>query len=143
MSQLKIQCRMYEINIVVTLHFQNLNASYENRTYWRHLGSTYYHVMICKRFFIFEIRTTPSWALSAVWSAFQKWRIVNKSFPAATKGRPFFSENSMGLKKIYQTTILDLNFWNYILFVLVLQLICRLTPLTSVAKKAEKFKWRV
>ena len=31
------------------------------------------------------------------------------------KGR-FFSENSMGLKKICQITILNLNFWNYILF---------------------------
>ena len=28
----------------------------------------------------------------------------------------FFSENSMGLKKICQNTILNLNFWNYILF---------------------------
>ena len=49
---------------------------------------------------------------------------------------PFFSENLMGLKKICQITILNLNFWNYILFVFVLQLIFRLTPLTSVAKKA-------
>ena len=55
---------------------------------------------------------------------------------------PFFSENSMVLKKICQITILNLNFLNYILFVFVLQLIFRLTPLTSVAKKARKFKQR-
>ena len=41
----------------------------------------------------------------------------------------FFSENSIGLKKICQITILNLNFWNYILF--------------YVAKKAGKFKQRV
>ena len=56
---------------------------------------------------------------------------------------PFFSENSMVLKKICQITILNLNFLNYILFVFVLQLIFRLTPLTSVTKKAKKFKRQV
>ena len=43
-------------------------------------------------------------------------------------------------KQICQITILNLNFLNYILFVFVLQLIFRLTPL---AKKAGKFKRRV
>jgi hypothetical protein len=41
----------------------------------------------------------------------------------------------MRIKRICQITILNLNFWNYILVVFVLLLIFRLTPLTSVAKK--------
>ena len=66
--------------------------------------------------------------------------VINLKVAFFQKVRCVFHISKHQKKKKIQITILNLNLWNYILFVSVLQRIFRLTPLTSVAKKVGKFK---